>query len=189
MSVAKRALRASMRERRRAVDPESALRRAEAAAARLVHTIEWRGASRVALYSALRDELPTTPLHRAARARRLPVLWPRIVDERLEFAVCDEEELVPGRFGILAPPGHCPARELGPGDLLVVPAVAFDASGRRLGRGGGYYDRVLAALPSRASSVAIGYDFQQVDEVPSEDHDMPVAMVVTDAGIHRRAGA
>ena len=185
-SAAKRALRASIRRRRCAVEPESRERSAEAVAARLVDTMEWRSASRVALYSALPDELPTGPLHQAARVRGLPVLWPRILGERLEFALCEEGVLVPGRFGVLAPPARCPACGLVQGDLVIVPALAFDASGRRLGRGGGYYDRVLADLPARASSVAIGYDFQQVDAVPAEDHDVAVSMVVTDAGIHRR---
>ena len=176
-----------MGERRRAVPPTEARRRAEAVAAHLVPTREWRGAARVALYAALPDELPTAPLWQAAQAAGIPVLWPRVVGDVLEFALCEEGELVSGRYGVSAPPERLPVCDLAHGDLLVVPAVAFDAAGRRLGRGGGHYDRVLVGLPERASSVAIGYDFQRIDEVPSGDHDVPVTLVVTDAGIHRRS--
>ena len=187
MSAAKRALRAAMRERSRRIAPAEARRRAEAVTAQLVHTPEWRGAARVALYAALPDELPSTPLQEAARAAGLPVLWPRVVGDLLEFAACEAGELVPGRYGVPAPPASLPRSALAPGDLVVVPAVAFDFAGRRLGRGGGHYDRVLADLPERASSVAIGYDFQRIDEVPTEGHDIQVTLVVTDAGIYRRA--
>ncbi len=117
------------------------------------------------------------------------MLWPRVEGARLEFALCGADALVPARFGVRCPPAEIPASNLTAGDLVVVPAVSFTREGGRLGRGGGYYDRVLGSLPMRACSVAIGYDFQLVDELPIEPQDMPVDMVVTNAGIWRRVAA
>jgi 5-formyltetrahydrofolate cyclo-ligase len=86
------------------------------------------------------------------------------------------EELRPGRFGLLEPRSHdAPAIP----DLLIVPGQAFTRDGHRLGRGGGYYDRFIAQHPG-IPSIGICFDFQVVEQLPLETHDMPMALVVTD---------
>jgi 5-formyltetrahydrofolate cyclo-ligase len=65
-------------------------------------------------------------------------------------------------------------------DLVIVPGLAFDAQGHRLGRGGGYYDRFLSRLRPETSKVALVFDFQLVDRVPRIDHDVAVDIIVTD---------
>jgi 5-formyltetrahydrofolate cyclo-ligase len=183
----KAALRRALAAGRRALPPARARAAGEAVAARLAATEEFAGCRRVALYAEADGELPTGALLRLARARGLPVLWPRLGPDGLEFARCDDAgALEPGAFGIRAPGAACEAAALGTGDLVVVPALAFDRAGRRLGRGGGHYDRALAAPDARRSlRVGVGYDFQLVAEVPAGEGDERVDLVVTERELVR----
>jgi 5-formyltetrahydrofolate cyclo-ligase len=183
----KAALRRALSEMRRALSPERARAAGEAVADRLGATAELAHCRRIALYAETGGELPTGPLWRLARARGLPVLWPRLAGAGLEFARCDDAgSLEPGALGIRAPGAACEAFALGPDDLVVVPALAFDRSGRRLGRGGGHYDRVLAEPGARRSlRVGVGYAFQLVDEVPAGEGDERVDLVVTERELVR----
>ena len=92
-------------------------------------------------------------------------------------------ELEPGRYGLSHPPGP----RLGPlaisaADAVVVPALAVDRDGFRLGRGGGYYDRALVHARPDAVLVTVVFDDEQVDALPREVHDRPVTAVVTPSG-------
>jgi 5-formyltetrahydrofolate cyclo-ligase len=166
---------------RRAVPPGEARRAGAEVARRLLALPELAGAARVALYAARPDELPTADLLEALRARGRATCFPRVgPDGGLEFAAADRfEDLAFGRYGVAEPKG--PATELGPGDAVVVPGLAFDGAGRRLGRGGGYYDRTFPAGRPGPFLVGVGYAFQRVDEVPAEAHDRRMDAVVTDA--------
>ena len=178
-----------MGARRRQVAGAARERAARSVHAKLETLGIWTSARRVVAYAALADELAAEPIAAAAAERGLALAWPRLDGALLEFAESAQEDLVPGPYGVLAPPSDAPAVTLRAGDLVVVPGVAFDASGRRLGRGGGHYDRALASLPGRATSVGIGYDFQLVGSVPVEAHDVAVDLVITDRRIHRRGDA
>jgi 5-formyltetrahydrofolate cyclo-ligase len=184
LAARKETLRRSLAARRRAVTAADAERASESVARRLAAAPEWAAAARVALYAAASGELSTQPLVRAVQARRLPLLWPRLVGGRLVFATCAPAELVPGSLGVLEPPSSRAALRLGAGDLVVLPGLAFDAAGRRLGRGGGHYDRVLAGL-SGPVRVGVGYAFQLVDEVPAGEGDERVDLVVTESCLIR----
>jgi len=99
------------------------------------------------------------------------------------------DDLVPGRFGILAPKASNPLE--GPPDVVVCPAVALTPKGERLGRGGAYYDRYLAGH-SGSLAVALGYEFQIVGEIPADDTpvgagDQRVAVIVTELRMIRPA--
>jgi 5-formyltetrahydrofolate cyclo-ligase len=174
-------MRRAMAARRRAVPAGRAERAGEAVATRIAGLPEWRDVTRVALYVATDGELPVVGLLAHARAGDRPLLWPRVDGEDLVFAECAPEELEPGAFGIPAPPGDRPAAALGKGDLVVVPGLAFDATGARLGRGRGYYDRALpAAGAAGLLVVGVGYDFQCVEAVPVEEGDQRVDLVATE---------
>jgi len=148
---------------------------------RLLAMPELAGLGRVVLYAALPDELPTRALHEALRRLRKPILFPRCrPDDLLEFARVEGwEDLEPGRYGVLEPTG--PAQALAHDDLVVVPGVAFDGAGRRLGRGGGFYDRTFppAWIPA-PRLVGVGYAFQRVPLVPAGPEDRRMDAVVTD---------
>jgi len=99
-------------------------------------------------------------------------------------AVTPSTVLAPGAFGILEPDGR--AARLDRLDAVIVPGVAFTRDGRRLGRGGGVYDRVLADLRPDALTIGVCAAPFLVDRVPVAPHDRPVAIVVTDASVWRR---
>ena len=97
------------------------------------------------------------------------------------FEVADwENGLIEGRHGIREPGIDAPIVPLGEVDLIIVPALAFDEAGRRLGRGGGFYDRFLERTGGRAFTFGLAFDEQVVAEVPSEAHDATVDAVATD---------
>ncbi len=110
----------------------------------------------------------------------LPVVAPH--GRELAWAV-DSGRLAPGRFGILEPVGpRLGAAAVGTADVVVVPALAVSRDGQRLGRGGGYYDRALLHARPDAVVVALVFDEELVDELPTEAHDRRVAVVVTPSG-------
>ncbi len=111
------------------------------------------------------------------------IAFPRVAgkDQPLEFHhVPDGEVLEPGSFGIPEPLGHWPRAMP---DVLLVPLLAFDAEGHRLGYGGGFYDRTLAAL--KVPAIGIAYAGQELDSIPHETHDRTLDMVLTEQGVRR----
>jgi 5-formyltetrahydrofolate cyclo-ligase len=187
----KRSLRRRLSARRRAVAPDEALRAARRIAERLLGEPALRTAPRIALYAALPDELPTRPLFEALAGLPGARLFPRaLADGRLAFApVRDWSELAPGRYGVLEPPAGAQAVALSEGDLVLVPGVAFDRAGHRLGRGGGFYDRAFpAGAPGGPRLWGIAYGFQLVDAVPHGPRDGRVEAVVTE-DVFQRAGS
>jgi 5-formyltetrahydrofolate cyclo-ligase len=137
-------------------------------------------------YHALAGEANPALLLQALAARGCHIAFPRIAarDLPLEFhRVPDGEMLQPGRYGIREPLAHWPP--VMP-HLLLVPLLAFDASGHRLGYGGGFYDRTLKAYRVRA--IGIAYAGQEVESLPHEAHDMALDAVLTERGLTRYRG-
>ena len=179
-------LRAEMRARRAGLSPVAVAEAGAAAARRLESMPAVAGARRVAAYRAVRGEVPLDELLDGPRRDALTL--PRVVGDGLEFvAWCDGQRVAPGAFGIPEPvDGEVVA--FADHDAVLVPLVAFDARCHRLGQGGGFYDRALAALPSgpaaaRPATIGVAHWFQQVDEIPLEPWDMPLDAVVTDRGV------
>ena len=151
----------------------------------------WRGLEVIAAHAAVGTEPPTRALLDGLRDAGVRVLLPVVDGDRLDWAPYDGwARLESGPFGLLQPAGG----RLGPTvvartDLVVVPALAVDDSGHRLGRGGGYYDRALDGLA--VPGVAVVFDDERVDEVPTEQHDVPVDGVLSPSGLTAvaRAGA
>jgi 5-formyltetrahydrofolate cyclo-ligase len=143
----------------------------------------------VAGYNPINDEADVVPLMTALGQRGHPLCLPAVVtrDAPLAFrAWSPGAALVPGPMGILEPPAA--AAVLRP-EVVLVPLLAFDGSGHRLGYGGGYYDRTLAALRAggRVLVVGVAYSAQEVDSLPGTEHDQRLDAVLTELGIVRFA--
>jgi 5-formyltetrahydrofolate cyclo-ligase len=178
---AKRELRSRMRAVRKVLPADAARLRSTAAATRVRELPEFMNARTVLGFSAIHKELDPLALLQSARAAGKRVALPRVDGERLDLhQVDDPADLVPGAFGVAEPHENAPRILPHEVDLVLVPGLAFDARGHRLGYGRGFYDRLLPLL-TRAFSVALGYDFQLVAELPNEAHDVPVQCIVSDA--------
>jgi 5-formyltetrahydrofolate cyclo-ligase len=112
------------------------------------------------------------------------VLLPVVPETGRELGwAVDTGRLAPGRFGLLEPVGpRLGPTAVGAAEVVVVPALAVDRAGTRLGRGGGYYDRALRHTRPGAVVVALVFDDELVDRLPALDHDRPVSAVVTPDG-------
>jgi len=143
--------------------------------------------SRVVLaYAATEEEVRTAELIDCALAEGKTVVLPRVEGEELVLhSILGRRELSPGRFGILEPPASCPTVAPERVDLALIPGVAFDQAGWRLGMGKGFYDRLLPKL-EKAFTVGLAYESQIVDEVERGGHDRPVDAVVTEKRVIRR---
>ena len=133
----------------------------------------------VASYAALPDELSIDAWHAQRWAAGHPVWLPRVVAPGLMswHPVTDPTQLATGAYGIREPrPEVVPAQSLPPQAMLVVPGVAFTSDGWRLGQGGGFYDRLLAA--HQGPTIGLAFACQRVAEVPRGPHDCQVSEVI-----------
>jgi len=142
---------------------------------RFLASTVYRGAGTVALYRALPGEMDLVPVESQATRDGKTIVFPRVTAARtLEFA-SSAHGFSPGPLGLSQPAG--PTVPLDEIDLFVVPGLAFDRHGNRLGRGRGYYDVTLDAA-SQTLRVALLFDFQLVDSVPTLPHDERVDVLV-----------
>jgi 5-formyltetrahydrofolate cyclo-ligase len=178
-SDAKARLRRQLRERRAERGDDA---RAAAGVALARHAAELEAAT-IAAFVGTRTEPPTLALLEALNGAGRRVLLPLLRDDMdLEWGeFTSAGALRPARRGILEPPGPSLGLDaVAQAGLVLTPALAVDAAGRRLGQGGGSYDRALAR--ARAAVVAIVFDDELVDELPVEEHDRPVDGVLTPGG-------
>lgn len=142
----------------------------------------------VLFYVDMGDEVRTRSLLADMLTTEKQVGVPYCIDGRLEAVHLKTMlELHPGAYGILEPNGQLridPDRRLHPEavDIVLVPGVAFDRDGRRLGQGKGYYDKLLKGLSSRCLKVGLAYDRQLVERVPVTGHDVQMDLVITETG-------
>lgn len=189
MSEAKRALRRRVLDTRTTLDARALSRAARDLREVVLSTPEIASARAVAAYVAVGREPGTGPLIEALSAADVEVLLPLLQpDGGLDWARYEgPRALIPAARGLLEPAGE----PLGPGalssiDAVIVPGLAVDRSGVRLGRGGGTYDRVLAGLAGRAFSCVLLHDGEVLDiPLPREPHDVPVAAAATPSALHR----
>jgi len=181
-------LRNKIRERVRAMDTPSVEAASRDACSRLTRQPRWQAARTVLGYAPIPGELDVWPLLIAGLNAGKRLSLPRFVgpsigkaDAPASYVPCEivspEKDLCPGQFGIREPAQWCPQFELNRLDFTLVPGVAFDLQGRRLGRGKGFYDRMLAAV--RGTICGVAFDEQIVEEVPIEPHDTRVNCILT----------
>jgi 5-formyltetrahydrofolate cyclo-ligase len=178
---AKETLRQEMSARRLALSIEERGAKSQSICARVARLVARAGTTNVALYAAIRAEVDLAALDRALRAAGAKVAYPRVDPPRdLTFHAVAAEELVPsGRFAIPEPLPDSPMVLPEALDLIVVPGLAFDRDGRRVGWGAGYYDALLPKAP-QALRIGVCFSFQLVSRCPAGEGDERVHRVVTD---------
>jgi len=178
--------RARALHRREALGPEYRQEASRGISERLRQEGVWREASVVFLYCGYKDEVQTAELMEAAFREGKRVFLPKVVsDSGMVFVQADPaEELVYGAYGIPEPSmtGN-PGAEVRP-DIIIVPCVAADRRGNRIGHGKGYYDRSLVKYGD-IPFVCLAYDCQLADEFETEDTDIKMDMIITEKEIIR----
>jgi len=180
---AKAELRKQMRALRAAIPEKARAARAAKIVERVLATPVFERARAIGLFWPMldRNEVDVRPIEVAAREKGKLVSFPFLRGEgEMSLLICDSAALEERGNGFAEPPENA-AEIANEGLLVIVPALAVDETGQRIGYGKGFYDRLLARIAPPASTVVVAYDFQIVAEVPATEHDRRVDVVVTDA--------
>jgi 5-formyltetrahydrofolate cyclo-ligase len=181
---AKRALRDRILQARDALPAADRQRAGTVIATVIAARDDFRAAGTILLAASFRSEWDTRGLLETGLAAGKTVAAPRVHAASRMLEVCrvldPERDLAPGFRGIPEPLAHCPAVPLTAIDWVLVPGVAFDGGGYRIGYGGGYYDRLLPLLRRDARRVAGAFELQIVERVPTAPHDLTVDAIVTE---------
>jgi 5-formyltetrahydrofolate cyclo-ligase len=179
----KATLREELTARRKALTPDVIDARGLKVQARFLASPYYQRARTVALYAPIRGEVPTRDILVAALMDGKVVCYPlsHVHGRILSFrAITSESELEPGRLGVREPNSASELVPVDQIDLFVVPGLGFTREGKRLGRGGGYYDATLRAASSRSRRVGLAFSEQVVTEVPTNADDVDMDLVVTE---------
>jgi len=173
-------------QNRRALEPEERLEKSARIQDALLALPEYKAAAVVMTYMNFQDEAETSriALETLKAGKRLLVPFCR----QREIVACEIEDIdrdvAPGKFGIREPVKNkikaVPPRQI---DLIIVPGLAFDLCGNRIGFGQGYYDRFLPKVRQDALIVGIAFACQIVKEIPAEEHDIKMSLVLTEDGV------
>ena len=180
LEQAKRRLRLRMTTARQGLAAAAAAELSRSACARLLEHDVFGAAVHIVAYSPVGNEVDPGELVDAARLAGRPVYYPRRTGTTLEFLRADPATLRPGSGGLLEPTHGDRPPEDATDVLFLIPGVAFDPRGVRLGRGAGCYDRALTRF-SKARLLGLAYDFQVVPFLPEASWDVRMHAVVTDA--------
>ncbi len=181
ITESKGVLRKEIRSRLKAMTTE--LRDAASDKARMLleQQTVWKNAGTVFFYAPLPGELDIWPLAADSLAAGKIVALPRFDAATQRYVACQIQDLAKdlnhGQYGIREPGHHCIAVPPNRLDLILVPGVAFDLQGRRLGRGKGFYDQMLATV--RGTTCGVAFDEQIVDTIPVEPHDVHLNCILT----------
>ena len=174
-------VRAEIRQLLRCLSSEERATQSARACERLRQQAIWREAKTVLFYAPLGDELDLTSLFVDCEAEGRRIALPGFDATRGNYAawfIADwRRDVAAGKFGILEPAAHCRRHPVERVDLILVPGVAFTSDGWRLGRGKGFYDRLLSQVSGQRCGVA--WNFQVREALPHEPHDLAMDYLLT----------
>lgn len=181
MKDQKKLIRDQFRRKLRQKSPASRIADSLALCERLLNSAIWEETRTVLFFSPLADEPNIWPAFEFILHQGITATLPRFDEGRGTYNACvvqnPSNDLVTGRYRIKEPGPHCQEHPLNLLDLVLVPGVAFDLRGRRLGRGAGYYDRLLSGISGTTCGIA--FDEQIAGELPVEPHDVFVDCILT----------
>ncbi len=186
----KSALRAEARATIRAISPEERALFGKQIEDHLWTIPEVRAARSILLFASMPSEVPTDPIGDAARRRGIRIVYPRCLPGTAMslHEVASLDRLIDGgRYGIREPDRDCPVTSLDEIDIAFVPGLAWDATGARLGRGAGYYDRLFDGLKPGEGPLRLGLFFgaQRLEAIPMDPWDARLDVIVTEDGVVR----
>lgn len=180
----KERIRKEIREKLNKQDDAQRLRKSSLIKIKLFRLAEFKRAEYVMFYLSTDTEVQTQSMITEAQKIGKKTLVPKILqrERRMIASLIEDvdEELSLGPYGIRQPKGRytreIPSDKI---DLVIVPGLAFDKCGRRLGRGGGYYDKFLANLAKETPRIGLAFDFQVLSSLPSLSHDISLTRVIS----------
>ena len=173
----KKALRSTIRQQKRAMSEEEIQLRSEKLAALFYASEPYRNAATIYGYLPYNQEVRTTPMLEQALRDGKRVAVPKVYGEEMKFIYLDDlSQVEKGYAGIPEPIADGPIAD-DKTALVLMPGMAFDPQGHRIGYGGGFYDKFLAAEPDHPT-LALCYDFQMLPQLETEEHDIPVDCVL-----------
>ena len=186
--MTKKELRQELRRRLDAIRTDELRARSAAVCQRLIELSEYKRAEIVMIFLSMRKEVDTSPIAQHCWSTMKRVLAPKVAWEQRRMLPIEIQSLTSdvseGIMGIREPVDGLPI-PVADIDLVIVPGLAFDKAGNRLGRGRGFYDGFLSHRDFRGVSCALALEEQVVDRVPSDERDVRVQMLVTDARVRR----
>lgn len=173
----KQELRSAIRTRKRAMTEEEILHRSAELAEQFAQCEPYRAAKTIYGYLPYNQEVRTVPMLRRAIAQGKRVAVPKVYGDTMKFIYLDDlSQVAKGYAGIPEPIADEPVAN-DETALVLMPGLAFDPAGHRIGYGGGFYDKFLAQEPNHPT-VALCYDFQMVEHLETEEFDIPVDLVI-----------
>jgi 5-formyltetrahydrofolate cyclo-ligase len=181
ITESKSELRKTVRARLKALTPDQRTTASARACTLLEQQAVWKRAELIFFYAPLPEELDIWPLLGDSLAAGKTVALPRFDAATQRYVACQIQDVArdlnQGQFGIREAGAHCVAVPPNRLDLVLVPGVGFDLQGRRLGRGKGFYDQMLATV--RGTTCGVAFDEQIVDTIPIEPHDVHLNCILT----------
>jgi 5-formyltetrahydrofolate cyclo-ligase len=181
----KQTLKQEILDKRKKLDQKSIEDKNKKIKNRIYSILEFKKSKNILFYVSLKNEVNTYELIKELlNEKEKTVLVPYVLRNNPIMQVSELhnfEELEPKSFDILEPKDNS-IREFNPGkiDLVIVPGVVFDLTGHRIGYGYAYYDRFLKTLKQKPIKIGLAYDFQIVDKIPEEQHDIPMDIILTE---------
>lgn len=178
-------MRKAILERRESISQEHVISNSQKILSTLNTLTEYQNAKNIMLFLSFQKEVMTPPIITELFQQKKRVFIPVTVPKTKALIVSElfnmEEDLEIGNFGVLEPKKEALrpfSKDLL--DLILVPGVAFDTRGYRIGYGAGYYDRFLPTLPKGTPTIALAHEIQMVERVENDHYDFPVDMIITE---------
>jgi 5-formyltetrahydrofolate cyclo-ligase len=169
-----------MLERRNRLTCQEIAKRSKSIQGFVINSKEFLQAKVVGAYFALGSEVTTELIIKRAKTVGKKIALPRVEEDNIIFyELSSIKSLIRGRFGIMEPPPYGQMSDI---DILVVPGIAFDKKGNRLGYGKGYYDRLLSS--KRTFSIGLAYSFQLLENLPYDRYDKRLDAIASEDGLH-----